>query len=105
MTDTEVEFTFKIYREIKEAFGCDISSIPVDNADNYVAVRAVEKLGTEGEPKDHNQVVVCLDCAHCLDLMPENLIETSKTKDIMGEVKEVYHFISTHCINIIQIVR
>ena len=68
-------------------------------AGNCVAVQTVEKLGTEGEPKDRDQVILCWDCVHCLDLMPNNLIETTKIKAIMGEAKEVYNFTSTHCIN------
>ena len=101
MTDAEAESSFKICREIKEAFGYGISSIPIDNIDNIdncVAARTVEKLDTEGEPRDCDQVIVCRDCVRCFDLMPKNLIDTAKIKDIMGEAKEVYNFTSTHCI-------
>ena len=39
VTDAEMESAFKICREIKDTFGYGISSIPVNNAGNCVAVQ------------------------------------------------------------------
>ena len=36
-------------------------------------------------------------------LIPKNLIETAKMKAVMDKAKEVYNFISTHCINGIRV--
>ena len=54
-----MESSYNICLEIKKAFGCGIASIPTDNAGSYVARMTALKLGTEGEPKDRDQILAC----------------------------------------------
>ena len=103
MTDAEVDAAVKICQEIKAAFGCGISSIPVDNAGSCVAIRTAERLATEGAPEDRDKPIRSRDCAHCMDLLPKNLADTFTMKSVMSEAKEIYNFTSIHRINSIRI--
>ena len=96
-----MESSYNICLEIKKAFGCGIASIPTDNAGSCVARMTALKLGTEGEPKDRDQVLACRDAPHTLDLMPKNLMKTTTIAAVMAEAKEVYNFFS-HRVNSIR---
>ena len=60
----------------------------MDNAMSCVAHMTTGKLGTEGEPKDQDQVLACRDAIHTLDLMPKNLMKTPTIAAVMAKQRK-----------------
>ena len=78
--------------------GCGIASIPTDNTGSCAACMTELKLGTEGEPKDQDQVLACRNAAHTLDYGTKNLMKTTTIVAVTAEAKELYNLFS-HRVN------
>ena len=87
--------SYKNCLEINKAFGCGITSIPTDNAMSCVARMTTGKMGTEGEPKDQDQVLPCRDTTtHTLDLMPKNLMKTPTIAAVMVKQRKCIAYLA-----------
>ncbi len=94
VTDAEVYDAYGICNQIKSAFDTKIASISVDNATGKVADSVAKKLQADGDPALHLR-----DPVHCIDLLSNDLVNTSVVHSDLGEAKEVFDFCQTNWID------
>ena len=68
-------------------FGCNICSVPSDNAALPVSKGVVQKLLMDGEA-----TLVTRDPCHCIDLGSKDLAKLPCVESVMKEALEVYEF-------------
>ncbi len=91
VTDAKVDDAYVICNQIKSAFETKIVSISVDNGAGEVAESVAKKLQADGDP-----ALPLHDPAHCIDLLPKDLANTSVVCSVLGEAKEVFDLCQTN---------